>query len=67
MAHSGDLSQRNLKVANNKILLKGDNRGKHTYVVRSHSFFLLTRSSLYSASGRMKDFEINKVLLSKAE
>lgn len=31
------------------------------------TFFLLTRSSLYTADGRMKAFEINKVLLSKAE
>lgn len=67
MADSGDLSQTNLEVANNKILFNGDDQGEHTCVVRSHSFFLLTRSSLYTAAERMKAFEINKALLSRAE
>lgn len=67
MADSGDLSQRNLEVANNKILLNAGNQEEHICVVRSRSFFLLTRSSLYTAAGRMKAFEINKVLLSEAE
>lgn len=57
MADSGDLSQRNLEVANNKILLNGGNQGEHICVVRSQSFFLLTRSSLYTAAGRMKDLK----------
>jgi len=67
MADSGHLSQRNLEVVNNNILLNGDNQGEYKCVVISPPFFLLTRSLLYTAVRRMKAFEINKVLLSKAE
>lgn len=67
MADSGHLSQRNLEVVNNKILLNGDNQGEYKRVVISAPFFLLARSLLYTAVRRMKAFEINKVLLSKAE
>lgn len=67
MADSGHLSQRNLEVINNEILLNGDNQGEYKCVVISPSFFSLTRSLLHTAVSRMKAFEINKVLLSEAE
>lgn len=38
MAESGDLSQGNLEVANNKFLFNGDKEGEHTCVVSSHFF-----------------------------
>lgn len=40
MADSGHLSQRNLEVINNEILLNGDNQGEYKCVVISPSFFL---------------------------